>query len=63
MHPYAKKGYINGVLNKKAFQWTIKDIQWWEYNYGSSGIILRHLNRWHARRVNRKIYERYGVGF
>lgn len=59
MHPYAQKGYIDGKLNKKAFQWTSKDIHWWETYYGKSHILSRHLNRWRALRVSESRYRRY----
>jgi len=59
MGPYAKPGYVNGILQKQNFYWdTISSIPRMQDRFGSSGILNRHLSRWRQRRVLRSLYNR-----
>jgi len=59
--PTVKKGW-NSQKNEpieSSFVWSDIDIDLLEEDFGKRNFLIRHINRWRARRMNRKLYERY----
>jgi len=61
MAPTVKRGWdsrTNKVI-PTSFQWSNMDIKLLEEDFGTTNILMRHLNRWRSRRISKKMYDRY----